>query len=73
MSRSQIACQTENCSGVLGSWAGGSFIPAGHLIGGRDWWVDPDGTHVRCSRCNHWSVLVNEDGRLRLVGLMVSL
>jgi hypothetical protein len=64
--RSQIACQTDGCSGVLGSWANGAFIPAGHLLGGRDWWVDPDGTHVRCSRCNTWRTIRNDRGRLTL-------
>lgn len=70
MSRSQIACQTDGCSGVLGAWAAGTFIPAGHLIGGRDWWVDTAGTHIRCSRCDAWRLIANEGGRLTLLGMV---
>lgn len=66
--RSQIGCPTDGCGGVLGAWANGDFIPAGHLLGGRDWWVGTDGTHVRCSRCNGWRVVANDGGRLTLIG-----
>jgi hypothetical protein len=56
--RSQIRCQTPGCAGVLGAWAAGAYLPAGHLLGGRDWYVASDGCLlVRCSLCNAWYAL----------------
>lgn len=63
--RSQINCRTPACGGCLGSWANGQLIPAGHLVGGRDWLVDDDcSVLLRCSRCNQWHRVRPVSGRL---------
>jgi len=64
--RSQIGCLTDGCRGVLGAWANGAYIPAGHLIGGRDWYLSRDGAYIRCTFCGTWHGITNDDGRLRL-------
>jgi hypothetical protein len=66
--RSLVRCQTPGCAGVLGAWAAGAYLPAGHLLGGRDWYGTPAGAIlVRCSRCNTWYGLERAAGRWRLV------
>lgn len=65
--RSQIRCQTPGCAGALGSWVRGELIPAGHLVGGRDWHVAADGrTHLRCSYCRRWYTVEAVAGKLDL-------
>jgi hypothetical protein len=69
--RSQIACQTPACRGILGAWANGNLIPAGHLVGGRDWYIAADGRLlIRCSFCNSWHEVVKDAERLNLCAIV---
>ncbi len=69
-SRSQIQCQTPECRGWLGADVAGDFIPAGHLVGGRDWWMDAEGgVNIRCRRCNRWYRAAPRGGRVQVDAL----
>lgn len=65
--RAHVRCQTPGCAGVLGALAAGCFIPAGHVIGGRDLYAERDGEmRVRCTWCGVW-YRVRANGRLHLM------
>jgi len=66
--RSQAQCRTPDCSGVLGFWVAGEFLPAAHIIGARDFYIRKSGQiHIRCSRCNTWHLIETDETRSQLV------
>lgn len=66
----QVNCRSERCTGVLGAFLAIGFIPAGHLVAGRDLWVDRAGTlYVRCTRCTRWHRLITLGDRFEMEAL----
>jgi hypothetical protein len=65
--RLDIRCPTPDCRGSLGAAIGGQYLPAPHLVAGREWFVGKDGlVRVRCRYCDRWYVVRCEPGHVRL-------
>lgn len=66
--RTQVNCHTAGCRGWLGALlAAGDFIPAPHLVAGRDLYVTGAGAvMIRCSFCNRWVRVMRGERRLVL-------